>query len=158
MKLVVSLAAGLLATATPTLAQPTRGTPAPTTLQPEEDMQHQYSASVIERTPLEHQGEGEHALAVHLYGTAGGDPAMNGLNTFIAFYQSPADGYKVFMIGDFNSYRVVSERLGEVVLQVDENIMSDAGEIGSRTRRLRVSWTPPADSTAPTTVRVADVR
>jgi hypothetical protein len=156
MKLYPALAAALFAAAAPALSQPV---PGPATLQPDNDEQRGYEASVIELTPLRRQGQGQNDLTVHLYGTAGGDPAMNGLYTYIAFYQSPAEGHRVFRIGDFNSYRVISERRGEVVLQIQENIMNEAtGNIGNRTRRIRVSWTPPRDGTAPATVRVTPAR
>jgi hypothetical protein len=160
MKIVLSLAAaGLMVAASPVFAQETPGTPTlPATLQPESEDYHQYTASVFQRHDLRRQGGGQNDLAVHLYGTSGGDPAMNGLNTYIAFWQSAADGHKVFQIGDFNSYRIVSERRGEVVLQVDENTINNAGTIGSRTRRIRVSWTPPADGSSPSTIRLSAAR
>jgi hypothetical protein len=160
MKFVLGLAAGVLLTvATPAFAQQTPGTPdLPATLQPETDDYHQYTASVIELTPLRRQGDGQNDLNVHIYGTAGGDPAMNGLNTYIAFYQSPADGHQVFQIGDFNSYRVVSERRGQVVLQISENTIDANANIGNRTRRITVSWNPPRDGTAPASIRVTAAR
>lgn len=156
------VAAGLFLAATPGFAQATDATPGsptlPATLQPQNDDYHQYTASVIERTPLMHQGDGQYDLAVHLYGTAGGDPAMNGLHTYLAFYQSPGDGYRVFEIGDFNAYRVVSETKGRLLLEVDENIINEgSGEIGSRTRRMVVTWTPPGDGMAPATVSVGAI-
>ena len=154
----ILLAGGMLLAGTvPALAQQP-AVPGPATLEAETDDYHQYTASVSDVTPLTRQGDGENDLAVHLYGTSGGDPAMNGLYTYIAFWQSPADGHRVFRIGDFNSFRVVSERKGEVVLHIEENTIDSEGTIGSRSRRIAVSWTPPADGTSPTTIRVAPAR
>lgn len=159
MKTIATLLAGgmLLAAGTPALAQQ-QPVPGPATVQAETDDYHQYTASVSDVTPLRRQGDAENDLAVHLYGTSGGDPAMNGLYTYIAFWQSAADGHRVFRIGDFNSFRVVSERKGEVVLHIEENTIDSDGNIGSRNRRIAVSWTPPADGTSPTTIRVAPAR
>lgn len=156
MRFIATLLAGglLLATATPALAQQP-AVPGPATLQPQTEDYYQYTASVTDVTPLTQQGEGERDLAVHLYGTTGGDPAMNGVYTFIAFYQSPADGYRVFQIGDFNTFRVVTERKGHVLLEISENVMNPDGNIGHRTRRIAVSWTAPADGTSPTSISVA---
>jgi len=156
MKRLSTLLAGglLLAAAAPAFAQQPAA-PGPVTLQPQTEDYYQYTASVTDVTPLTQQGEGENDLAVHLYGTTGGDPAMNGLNTFIAFYQSPADGYRVFQIGDFNTFRVVNERKGSLLLDITENTIDGEGNIGNRSRRISVSWTPPADGTSPTSIRVA---
>ena len=159
MKSFVSLAAASLLLGAPAFAQPAPASRAASgTIQPNEDDNRQVEAGVIELTPLRRQGDGPNDLAVHMYGTAGGDPAMNGLYTYIAFYQSPGEGHRVFQIGDFNSYRVVSETKGSVLLEIQENVMSDGGVIGSRTRRINVRWTPPADGSAPATIRVTDAR
>jgi hypothetical protein len=158
MKILLGFAAaGLMLAAPPALAQPAFQN-RPITLEPDTDEQRGYEASVFQRHDLRRQGGGQNDLAVHLYGTSSGDPAMNGLNTYIAFWQSAADGHQVFQIGDFNSYRIVSERRGEVVLEVQENTINDAGTIGNRTRRIRVSWTPPADGSSPRTIRLSAAR
>ena len=155
MRRIATLLAGgmLLAGTAPALAQ--QPVPGPATLQPQTEDYHQYTASVVDPTPLTQQGEGERDLAVHLYGTVGGDPAMNGLYTYIAFWQSPADGYRVFQIGDFNTFKVVNERKGYVLLEITENVIDGEGNIGNRSRRIAVSWTPPADGTSPTSISVA---
>jgi len=155
MKRLSTLLAGglLLATAAPAFAQQPAA-PGPATLQPLTDDYHQYTASVTDVTPLTQQGEGEHDLAVHLYGTTGGDPAMNGLYTYIAFYQSPAEGYRVFQIGDFNTFRGVYQRKGSILLEISENVIDGEGNIGHRSRRISVSWTPPANGIPPATISV----
>lgn len=126
---------------------------APELMQPTPDDEPLQSAASVTRVDfLEHQGEG---MGVKLFGTAGGDPAMNGLYTQIAFFQSPADGWRVFRIGDFLDYRVLSDAPGRVDLEIHESTMSEAtGEIGSRTRYVLVTWAPGADGAAPDIVAV----
>ena len=107
------------------------------TVQPDADEGQQWAAAVVELTPLTRQGD----HTVKLFGTAGGDPAMNGLYTHVAFFDSPAEGWRVFRIGDFLDYRVLSESPGRVDLEIDESTMDEAsGNIGSRTRRVIVGW------------------
>ncbi|MBU1540968.1 MAG: hypothetical protein KKC29_05940 [Alphaproteobacteria bacterium] len=120
-------------------------------VQPDADEGQQWAASVVELTPLTRQGD----RTVKLFGTAGGDPAMNGLYTHVAFYDSPAEGWRVFRIGDVLDYRVLSESEGRVDLELNESTMDQAsGEIGSRTRRVIVGWALPADGSVPATVTV----
>lgn len=123
--------------------------PAPETVAADAEDARGTEASVIEVTQLR-QGN----LGAKLYGTAGGDPAMNGLYTYIAFYESPAEGFRVFRIGDFNEYRVHSEAPGRIVLEVDENYMDEAGDIQNRTRRIAISWTVDADDAPPASIRI----
>ncbi len=108
----------------------------------------QWAASVVRVDPV----PGESAK---LFGTAGGDPAMNGLYTYIAFYPSPAEGWVVYKIGDFLDYTVLSHANGRVDLDVHESTMDDAtGNIGSRHRQIMVQWTQTAEETAPSAVTV----
>jgi len=80
-------------------------------VQPDADEGQQWAAAVVELTPLTRQGD----RTVKLFGTAGGDPAMNGLYTHIAFFDAPAEGWRVFRIGDFLDYRLLSEaRAGSI--------------------------------------------
>lgn len=109
----------------------------------------QWAASVVELHAMEDQN-------AKLFGTAGGDPAMNGLYTYVAFFQGPAEGWAVYRIGDFLSFKVLNEAPGRVDLEVEESTLDEAsGQIGSRTRRMIVSWTPGADGAAPSAVSVA---
>lgn len=88
-----------------------------------------------------------------LFGVAGGDPAMNGLNTYIAFFQNPADGWAVYPIGDVLDYTVLSNGNGRVDLDLHESAYDEAsGEIGDRHRKIIVQWTQGADDAAPTAV------
>ncbi len=120
-------------------------------VQPDADEGQQWAASVVELTPLTRQGD----RTVKLFGTAGGDPAMNGLYTHVAFFDSPAEGWRVFRIGDFLDYRLLSESPGRVDLELTESTMDQAsGTIGSRTRRIIVGWAVAADGSVPATVTV----
>ncbi len=125
------------------------------TVQPSTEMNIQYAASVVQLDPLAKQG----GSAVKLFGTSGGDPAMNGLYTDIAFFQSSSEGWAVFRIGDFLDYRVLSEASGRVDLQISESVMDEAtGQISRRERRLIVAWTPGADEAPPATITVTPAR
>lgn len=136
--------------AAPAAAPLTAAGPA-ATVQPDADENQQWAAAVVELTPLTRQGD----RAVKLFGTAGGDPAMNGLYTHVAFFDSPAEGWRVFRIGDFLDYRVLSESPGRVDLEIDESTMDQAsGNIGSRTRRVIVGWALATDGSVPATVTV----
>lgn len=123
----------------------------PGTLRPDADESLQWSASVVELNALSNQGD----VSAKLFGTAGGDPAMNGLHTYLAFYASPAEGWSVFRLGDFLSYRILSEAPGRVAIEVEESVMDEAsGQIGSRTRRFDVTWTAGPDGVPPAAVTV----
>lgn len=91
-----------------------------------------------------------------LFGTAGGDPAMNGLYTYVGFYGGPGDGWTVFQLGDFLDYTVLSSSPGRVDLDLHESILDEAsGEISSRHRKVIVTWTPGADDAPPAAITVA---
>ena len=138
------------AAAMPAAAPLTAAGPA-ATVQPDGDENQQWAASVVELTPLTRQGD----RTVKLFGTAGGDPAMNGLYTHVAFFDSPAEGWRVFRIGDFLDYRVLSETPGRVDLEVNESIMDEAtGNIGSRKRRVIIGWAVATDGSVPATISV----
>lgn len=115
----------------------------------------QTAASVVRVDNLARQGD----ATVKLYGMAGGDPAMNGLQTYLAFYLSPAEGWRVFQIGDVLDYRLLSEAPGRVDLELTESHLDDAsGEIGNRTRRVILGWTPGAEGGPPANVTVTPAR
>lgn len=86
---------------------------------------------------------------VRMFGMAGGDPAANGLKTYLAFV-SPHDD-KGFLLGDFRDYRVITASPGRIDLEIDEDVLGDGGELKLITRRVIVSWTekPQADSPNP---------
>jgi hypothetical protein len=129
--------------------------PRPETIRPDPDENLQWAAAVVQLDALRRQG----AQTVKLFGTAGGDPAMNGLYTYLAFFESPGDGWRVFRLGDFLAYRIVSETPGRLALEVRESVMNDrTGDIGTRVRRLALSWTPGAEGAPPSSVRMTGAR
>jgi hypothetical protein len=141
--------------AAPAPAAPLAAAGPAATLQPDTDPNQQWAASVVELTPLTHQGD----RTVKLFGTAGGDPAMNGLYTHVAFLDSPAEGWRVFRIGDVLGYRLLSEAPGRVDLELTESTMDEAsGDIGSRVRRVIVGWSVATDGSVPATVTVTPAR
>jgi hypothetical protein len=147
-----ALALAVLA-APPLAGQPPAGR-APETLQPDADEYLQDPAAVVVLTELRRQGD----LGGKLFGMAGGDPAMNGLYTYLAFFISAGDGWRIFRIGDFLDYRIVSEAPGRVLLEIEESTMNEDGVIGTRRRRLDLRWTPGAEGAPPETVRMTPVR
>lgn len=121
-------------------------------IQPDANEGQQWAASVVALDTLKAQGD----RTVKLFGTAGGDPAMNGLYTHVAFFDSPAEGWRIFRLGDFLDYRVLSESPGRVDLEIDESTMDAAsGDIGRRSRRVIVGWALAPDGTPPATVAVS---
>ncbi len=138
-------------------AQPLVAAGPAATLQPDASSGVQEAASVIRMDLL----EGQAGRTVKLFGTAGGDPAMNGLYTHLAFYVSPAEGWRVFRLGDFLEYRILADAKGRLDLEVEESVMDEqTTQISSRKRRLIVAWTtgPAADDTPPATVTVTPAR
>ena len=149
--LKAALALGFLLTAAPAaLAQPV-GSGAPATVEPDANENLQYAASVASVHPLSHQED----ASVVIFSTVGGDPAMNGEYVFLSFDISPAEGARIFKIGDVLEFHILSETPGHVLLQVRENVMRDGGEIGESTRRVAVTWRPGADGAPPANVTVA---
>ena len=125
-------------------------------IEPDGDSYLQWSASVVRVDYLENQGL---QPTVKLFGTAGGDPAMNGLYTHLAVFAGVADGWRVFRIGDFLGYRVLADAPGRVDLEVQESVLNPANdEITSRTRRLIVTWTPAGPDGAPDAISVTPAR
>ena len=148
---VESRKAAVPAEQAPPAAAPLTAAGPAATVQPDAEEGNQWAAAVVELTGLTRQGD----RTVKLFGTAGGDPAMNGLYTHVAFFDSPAEGWRVFRIGDFLDYRVLSEAPGRVDLEINESVMDEAsGNISSRTRRIIVGWAVATDGSVPATVTV----
>ncbi len=127
----------------------------PATVQPDAEPALQSAASVVRLDRLTRQGD----ATVKLFGTAGGDPAMNGLYTHIGFFRSPAEGWRVFRIGDLLDYRIRRESPGRVDLEIQESVMDPATQrIGSRKRRLIVAWTMGPDAAPPASITVTPAR
>ena len=120
-------------------------------VQPDPNTELQMAAGVIRLDELTQQGD----LTAKLFGTAGGDPAMNGLYTYLAFFDSVPEGWRLFMLGDILDYTILGEAPGRVDLEITESTMDEAtGEIGTRKRKVIVTWTAGEGDTAPATVNV----
>lgn len=90
-----------------------------------------------------------------LFGTAGGDPAINGLYTYLAIYQSPADGWAVYKIGDFNEYTVLSTGPNRVDLEISQSSWNqETDSADTQVRKVIVQWTLGEDGAPPTSVTV----
>ena len=106
----------------------------------------QIAASVVKLVSIEGQN-------AKLFGTGGGDPAINGLRTHIAFFAGSADGWVVYPIGDFLDFELLSATPGRLDLEVEESRLDEvSGTIDSARRRLIVRWTSGAEGLPPTAV------
>jgi hypothetical protein len=74
-----------------------------------------------------------------IFSTAGGDPAINGLYTYLAAYTQPDGWTRVYMLGDFNSWEVVEESPTRVVLKVSRSwIEEGTGDVKTAEEKLIV--------------------
>lgn len=91
---------------------------------------------------------------VKLFSTAGGDPAINGLYTYLAIFTPPEGWTRIYMIGDFNSWDVVEESPTRVVLKVSRSwVEQETGDIKTADEKLILDI--PQDETVPLTVTPA---
>ncbi|MBA3999072.1 hypothetical protein [Brevundimonas sp.] len=93
----------------------------------------QSAASVMQLHPMENQN-------AKLFAVSGGDPAMNGLVTYLGLFAGPAEGWRVYRIGDFEEWTVSEEGRRRVVLDARESRMSEDGDIVTEDRRLIVEF------------------
>ncbi len=127
-----------------------RGAAVPLAADGDENLQ--WAASVVRLVPIEEQG-------AKLFATAGGDPAVNGLYTYIAFFAGPADGWSVYRLGDFRDVGVRAITPGRLDLEITEDAVDPgSGEIVQSRRRAIVRWTPGPDGAPPTRVTVTPAR
>lgn len=84
-------------------------------------------------------------MGAKIYSTAGGDPAINGLYTYLAIPgESPGDGWKVFQIGDFNEWKIAEETKDHVVLAVSRSWVDQAsGDIKTVEEKLSIPLVAP---------------
>ncbi|MBX7247913.1 MAG: hypothetical protein K1X35_02565 [Caulobacteraceae bacterium] len=77
-----------------------------------------------------------------MFSNAGGDPAINGLLTYIAFPpESPDEDWAVYQVGDFEEWKVTEHGPGRVVLQVRvSRIDQSSGNPVTEDKRLIVSF------------------
>ncbi|WP_262422152.1 hypothetical protein [Brevundimonas denitrificans] len=113
----------------------TRAEPAgePVTIEIAADDELQWAASVMQIHPMESQN-------AKLFGVSGGDPAMNGLVTYLGLFAGPAEGWRVYRIGDFEEWTVSEESRRRVVLDARESRMGEDGDIVTEDRRLIVEF------------------
>lgn len=90
-----------------------------------------------------------------IFSTAGGDPAINGLYTYVARYNEDERGWtQVYMIGDFNEWEVVEESATRVVLKVSRSwVEQESGDIKTAEEKLILDL--PADGATPLKVTPA---
>ena len=93
----------------------------------------QWAASVMRVHPMEAQN-------AKVFAVSGGDPAVNGLVTYLGLFAGPAEGWRVYPIGDFEDWSVSEEAPGHVVLEVRESRAGAAGDIVTEDRRLIVEF------------------
>jgi hypothetical protein len=81
-----------------------------------------------------------------IYSTAGGDPAINGLYTFIAIASDePGGGWRVFQIGDFNSWKIGEQTKDHIILAVSRSWVDQAsGDIKTVEEKLKVPLVAPS--------------
>lgn len=136
-------------------AEPLKPNGVPAEVRTDTDANLQWAASVVKLDELKDEG----GATVKLFGTAGGDPAMNGLYTYVAFFVSPAEGWAVFKVGDFLDYKVLNNARENADLEVEESVMDEAtGQISSRKRRLILNWRYGRHGEPPTSVTVTSAQ
>lgn len=124
------------APAQPAPEAPTRsaepiGDPVQVAQQPASRLQEAAAVDTVHRMP--NQG-------AKVFGIAGGDPAVNGIMTYLALFIDPAEGWRTYEVGNFEFWRVTEEAEGRVVLDVRESRLDAAGEIVTDSRRFIVTW------------------
>lgn len=98
-----------------------------------ENVMDQAAASVNKVVPLE-RGDAK------FFSTVGGDPAINGEYVFLALIGDPHEGWKVFKVGDFNSWSLVEQDAEQAVLEVSHSAIDDAsGEVVTTEQKLAVA-------------------
>ena len=89
-----------------------------------------------------------------IFSTAGGDPAINGLYTYLAAFTAPDGWTRVYMLGDFNSWEVVEESPTRAVLKISRHELDAAsGDIKTVEEKLIIDL--PATPETPVTVTPA---
>jgi hypothetical protein len=80
-----------------------------------------------------------------IYSTAGGDPAINGLYTFLAIpSDEPGGGWHVFEIGNFNEWKIAEETKDHVILAVSRSwVEQSSGDIKTVEEKLNVPLVGP---------------
>lgn len=108
----------------------------------------QSAASVLAVVPLSDTG-----ADAKLFGMAGGDPALNGDHAYLAFFVDPSEGWRVFPLGDFESWDLGEQAPGRFVLETTQGRMGADGQMVTGevkrfivTYEARVAGSPPPTS------------
>ncbi len=126
-------------------AEPAKPSGPAKTVEPEDD--HMPEAWV---TDVHHIKDADFKI----FSTAGGDPAINGLYTYVSAYSAPDGWTRNYMIGDFNSWEVIEESPTRVVLKISRSWVEEGtGDIKTAEEKLIIDL--PADPEKPVTVTPA---
>jgi hypothetical protein len=87
---------------------------------------------------------------VRLFGLTGGDPAINGLLTYIGF-STDYDSMN-FMVGDFLDYRILATKPGRIDLEISESEMDANENFTTKKRRVILEWIINDDAETPVNV------
>lgn len=112
------------------------------------DLQQAASVSQLHAIP---------AQDAKVFSVSGGDPAANGLVTYLGLFVSPAEGWRLYPLGDFAAWRVTETGPGRLVLNVRQDAVGPRGDIVSRDSRLIVGFARSGDG-APAAVTVTPAR
>jgi hypothetical protein len=115
------------------------------------DPQVQAAASVVELDDVVGQGDN---VTARMFGTAGGDPAANGLFTYLAFIGGGEEETRVFFIGDILNYKILSASPGRIDLEIRESDMRSDGRILTKVRNVIVSWSVARDVSSPSRISI----
>ena len=113
----------------------------------------EYAASVAQINMVPNQP----GNSVKMFAMAGGDPAMNGFQTYLAFYADLDVGWIIFRIGDFLGYRILSATAGRINVQVRENYHARGRGRHARAP-LHPALDPGQDDAPPATVTMTRMR
>jgi hypothetical protein len=85
--------------------------------------------------------------SARLIGTAGGDPAANGLMTYLVF--STVHQSVVYPVGNIIDYRILGASQNVVDLEISQSEIAEDGSMTTVTRNAVLSWTPIAELESP---------
>lgn len=111
----------------------------------------QGAASVDSVQPLN-----DHGYSAKLLNLTGGDPAANGNQLYLAFYVGPAEGWTIFLLGDFAGWELVEEGGRGLIFDTTSDIVGPDGDIvRGPNQRYIVTYAPGGpEATAPESVSI----
>jgi hypothetical protein len=89
---------------------------------------------------------------VRLFGLTGGDPAINGLLTYIGF-STDYDSMN-FAVGDILDYKILATQPGRIDLEISESEMSTEGDVSTKKRHVVLEWVINDDAETPVNVTI----